>query len=351
MAEQSKQRGLAGVCEPARSQSPHSTVAVLQGALEEGAAKPVRGKAGQEGGCMTIMPGQSSAGSAEAAKQGAETPARANWSWVEAGVWTERMLSALGNGVKGGKWYSLIDKVCALATLRLAWAKVQTNRGAAGVDGQSVERFAAKAESYLAELATALREGNYRPQAVKRVEIPKGDGKLRPLGIPTVKDRIVQQAVRLVIEPIFESVFCDGSYGFRPERGCHDALGEVDRLLKAGYTHVVDADLQSYLDRVSYCTLVYEAWLKRSGCEQMSLRRRPFLRPRLTWMASISPRLTRCHTVCRETPSLRMVWYMVRYPSGASSAMRACKSSVRRIRQGAPGVSCSPAMMPSLSQR
>ena len=169
-------------------------------------------------------------------------PARTNWTWVEARVWTERMLSAPGNGVTGGKWYALIDKVYAPATLRLAWAKVQANQGAAGVDGQSVERCAAKAESYLAELAAALREGHYRPQAVKRVEIPKGDGRMRPLGIPAVKDRIVQQAVRLVIEPIFESAFGDGSYGFRPRRGCRDALREVDRLLKAGYTHAVDAD-------------------------------------------------------------------------------------------------------------
>jgi RNA-directed DNA polymerase len=124
------------------------------------------------------MPGQSSTGSAEEAKQGAEMSR--NWAWIEAGVWTERMLSALGNGVKGGKWYALIDKVYAPATLKLAWAKVRANKGAAGVDGQSVDRFAAKAETYLSELATALREGSYRPQAVKRVEIPKGDGRTRP---------------------------------------------------------------------------------------------------------------------------------------------------------------------------
>jgi RNA-directed DNA polymerase len=198
------------------------------------------------------MPGQRSTGSAQA-KQGAETPHPSrNWDWVEAEVWTERMLSALGNGVKGGKWYSLIDKVYASDTLELAWARVDANKGAAGVDGQSVGRFAAKADVYLTELATALREGSYRPQAVKRVEIPKGDGRMRPLGIPTVKDRIVQQAVRLVIEPIFESGFCDGSYGFRPGRGCHDALREVDRLLKEGYTHVVDADLQSYFDTIPH---------------------------------------------------------------------------------------------------
>src|SRR6266545_857194 len=219
-------------------------------ALEDGAAKPVRGKAGQEGGCVKTMPGQRSTDSAEEAKQGAETPnASRSWTWVEAGVWTERMLSALGNGVKGGKWY-------APDTLELAWTKVQANEGAAGVDGQSVDRFAAKAEVYLSELSTALRESSYRPQAVKRVEIPKGDGRTRPLGIPTVKDRIVQQAVRLVIEPIFESGFCDGSYGFRPERGCHNALREVDRLLKDGYTHVVDADLQSYFDTIPHDRLM-----------------------------------------------------------------------------------------------
>jgi Reverse transcriptase (RNA-dependent DNA polymerase) len=172
------------------------------------------------------MPEQSSTVSAERAKQGAEMPrASSNWAWVEAEVWTERMLSALENGVTGGKWYSLIDKVHAAATLALAWTKVQANHGAAGADGQSVERFAAKADDYLSELSAGVRAGNYRAQPVKRVEIPKGDGKMRPLGIPTVKDRIVQQAVRLVIEPIFESGFCDGSYGFRPGRGSKDVAG------------------------------------------------------------------------------------------------------------------------------
>ena len=117
------------------------------------------------------------------------------------------MMSALDNGVKGGSWYALIDKVFAPPTLKAAWTKVEANGGAAGVDGQSIQRFAAKADVYLAELSAALRKGTYRPQAVKRVEIPKGDGKTRPLGIPTVKDRIVQKAVRLVIEPIFEVRF------------------------------------------------------------------------------------------------------------------------------------------------
>jgi RNA-directed DNA polymerase len=177
---------------------------------------------------------------------------RGDRSWVEASIWTPRMLSALDNGVKGGKWYSLIDKVMAPTTLKVSWHKVQANKGAAGVDGLSIGRFAAKADLYLNELRAALREGTYRPQAVKRVEIPKGDGRTRPLGIPTVKDRIVQQAVKLAIEPIFEAGFCDGSYGFRPGRGCHDALREVDRLIKEGHTIVVDADLKSYFDTIPH---------------------------------------------------------------------------------------------------
>ena len=162
------------------------------------------------------------------------------------------MLSALDNGVKGGKWYSLIDKVMMPTTLKVSWHKVRANKGAAGVDGLSIGRFAAKADLYLNELGAALREGSYRPQAVKRVEIPKGDGRTRPLGIPTVKDRIVQQAVKLAIEPIFEAGFCEGSYGFRPGRGCHDALREVDRLIKEGFAFVVDADLQSYFDTIPH---------------------------------------------------------------------------------------------------
>jgi RNA-directed DNA polymerase len=99
---------------------------------------------------------------------------------VEASIWTERMVSALVNGVKGGRWYSLMDKVYAPDTLEAAWEKVWANDGAAGVDGQSLERFAAQDELYLTELAIALREGSYRPQPVKRVDIPKGDGKTRP---------------------------------------------------------------------------------------------------------------------------------------------------------------------------
>ncbi len=187
-------------------------------------------------------------------RQGAEVQGR--WSWVEASVWNERMLAALDNGVKGGKWFSLIDKVYRAGTLEAAWRRVAANAGGAGVDGQSVERFAAGAPTYLEELKQALQSGTYQPQAVKRVEIPKGPGQTRPLGIPAVKDRIVQTALKLVLEPIFEREFRDTSYGFRPGRGCKDALREVDRLLKAGYTHVVDADLKSFFDTIPHARLM-----------------------------------------------------------------------------------------------
>jgi RNA-directed DNA polymerase len=189
-------------------------------------------------------------GSKQAVSSGPE-----DWGWVDRDIWTERMLAALGNGVRGGKWFSLIDKVYRPSTLRSAWQDVLRNRGAAGVDRVSVERFAGQLERYLAELSTELEAGSYRPLAVRRVEIPKGDGKVRPLGIPTVRDRVVQAAVKRVIEPIFERLFAAESYGFRPGRGCKDALRRVDAGLKAGYTHVVDADLKGYFDSIPHARL------------------------------------------------------------------------------------------------
>jgi RNA-directed DNA polymerase len=171
---------------------------------------------------------------------------------VEDTVWTERMVSALVNGVKGGRWYSLMDKVFAPDTLEAAWEKVLANKGAAGVDGQSIKRFEARAELYLTELSTAMRTGSYQPHPIRRVEIPKGDGRTRPLGIPTVKDRIVQTAVKFALEPIFEATFRPMSYGFRPGRGCHDALREVAQLIAEGYTFVVDADFESYFDSIPH---------------------------------------------------------------------------------------------------
>jgi len=171
--------------------------------------------------------------------------------FAPASIWTDAMLVALEIGVKGGKWHSLIDKVYRLETLELGWAQVEKNDGAAGVDRMSVERFAQARDRYLAELSEALRDGSYRPQPVRRVYIPKGKGQ-RPLGIPAVKDRVVQAALKLVIEPIFENEFEPRSYGFRPGLGCKDALREVDQHLKEGYFWVVDADLQTYFDTIPH---------------------------------------------------------------------------------------------------
>ena len=196
--------------------------------------------------------------SASEATQGGDVAGgqpRTLW-WMEASIWTERMVSALGNGVKGGKWFSLVDKTIRPTTLEAAWRKVERNKGAAGIDGQSVERFAAGSDRYLFELHEHLKSGSYRPSPVKRVNIPKSGGQIRPLGIPTVKDRIVQTALKMTIEPIFEAQFRPGSYGFRPGRSCKDALREVDRLLKEGFTHVVDADLKSYFDTIPHDRLM-----------------------------------------------------------------------------------------------
>jgi RNA-directed DNA polymerase len=121
---------------------------------------------------------------------------------------------------------------------------------------EEIERFEANAGDYLRELQEALKEGTYKPQAVKRVYIPKVGGKRRRLGIPIVKDRMVQTAIKLVIEPIFENEFLESSYGFRPMRGCKDALRTVDNVLKAGDIWVVDADLKSYFDTIPHNELM-----------------------------------------------------------------------------------------------
>jgi len=173
------------------------------------------------------------------------------WSWTEPSVWTPRMLAALQEGVKGGKWYSLMDKVYAPDTLEAAFEEVAANRGAAGVDHVTIKQFALDLDANLKRLSEGLRNGSYQPQAIRRRYIPKpGSQEQRPLGIPTIRDRVVQAALRMVMEPIFERDFAAHSYGFRPRRGCKDALRRVDELLKAGYGYVVDADLKSYFDSI-----------------------------------------------------------------------------------------------------
>ena len=183
------------------------------------------------------------------AKQGREVPPE--WEWTEEVVWTERMLTALERGVKGGCWFSLIDKVYSLRNLQAAFAHVKANRGAAGVDQVTIEMFEDKLEANLTRVSAQLATGKYQPQAVRRKWIPKPESKQqRPLGIPTVRDRVVQGALRNVLEPIFERDFAEHSYGFRPGRGCKDALRRVDQLLQTGCSWVVDADIANYFETI-----------------------------------------------------------------------------------------------------
>lgn len=167
------------------------------------------------------------------------------------------MLEALDNGVKGGKWFSLIDKVFRMDNLEAAATKVAENRGAAGVDNVSVKKFKRHQRERLEKVSQRLQADSYRPLAVKRVWIPKpGSPEKRPLGIPAVVDRVVQTSLRNVIEPLFERDFAEHSYGFRPRRGCKDALRRVDELLKSGHVWIVDADIKGYFDAIPHDRLM-----------------------------------------------------------------------------------------------
>jgi RNA-directed DNA polymerase len=178
--------------------------------------------------------------------------ARAMLGRVLSSIWTDRMVEALWTREE---WYSLMDKVTDLRTLRAGWERVRANGGAAGVDRVCVERFGRTAEERILRLQQELKAGKYKPSAVRRVEIPKPEGGSRPLGIPTVTDRVVQAALVEVIGPIFEVRFASRSYGFRPGRGCKDALRDVDEALKQGLVHVVDADLKGYFDSIPHAEL------------------------------------------------------------------------------------------------
>ena len=206
------------------------------------------------------------------AKQAGEVQGR--WSWVEPSVWTERMLTALEAGVKGGQWFSLIDKVYDRRNLKSAYQQVKRNQGSAGVDHVTIGQYAQPLETNLEALSASLKVGSYHPQAIRRVWIPKpGSSEKRPLGIPTVRDRVAQAALRNVLEPIFERDFAAHSYGFRPGRSAKDALRRVWTLLGAGYTQVVDADLRSYYDTIPHQGLLARVATKVSDGRVLDLVR------------------------------------------------------------------------------
>ena len=179
------------------------------------------------------------------------------WRSAKPCAWTVRMLTALRQGVEGGKWFRLFDKVFSERNLLAAFQQVAKNDGAPGVDHVTTSEFERQLPDSIWELSDRLKSGEFQPQGIRRVHIPKpGTTETRPLGIPTVRDRVVQAAIVNVIEPIFERDFAERSYGFRPGRGCKDALRRVDELLKAGYVHAVDADLKGYFDSIPHDRLM-----------------------------------------------------------------------------------------------
>lgn len=206
---------------------------------------------------MTEASGTPSARVCESGKQAEEAKRAKKWRWTEPAVWTARMLETLEQGVRGGKWFSLIDKVHSEKNLRAAYEKVRRNKGAPGVDHETVEHFGRQQTEKIRALQEALSEGRYEPQAVRRVYIAKpGKREQRPLGIPTVQDRVVQAAMCNVLAPIFEKKFVECSYGFRPRRSAKDALRQVTKKLHEGYRFVVDADIQSFFDKIDHSILM-----------------------------------------------------------------------------------------------
>lgn len=174
-------------------------------------------------------------------------------------IWTPTMVEAIERYKQAGRrWYLLYDKLYTKLNLKAAWEQVEENGGAAGVSGQTIAEYRDGLEQRLSDLARRLKEQTYEARPIRRVYIPKGNGKLRPLGIPEVEDRIVQAALVRLIEPIFEAKFMGVSYGFRPERSAHNALAELVAAMEQGFTQIVDADITDCFGSIPWTPLVEE---------------------------------------------------------------------------------------------
>ena len=261
----------------------------------------------------------------------------------------QRKLYQKAKGEPNYRFYLLYDKMYREDILAHAYALVKSNQGAPGVDGQTfwgIETLGL--EEWLSGIREELRAKTYQPQAVRRVMIPKPGGGERPLGIPTIRDRVVQTAAKLCWSRSSKRTSTRMPMVIDRSGARRMRSRKCISYSCAGYTDVVDADLSKYLDRVPYCPLITE---KVVVAASTTLIRKPLRRPCRTRTAFSSPRFTRCNTVCRETPSFAVASSIGRYSGGACCTMRDRSSSVIRICHGAPGVTCSPAMKPSASQR
>jgi RNA-directed DNA polymerase len=199
-----------------------------------------------------------------------------------------------------------MERVVDRSNVIRAFRRVKQNGGSPGVDGMTVEALPGYLSQHWQTIREALLSGVYRPHPVKRVVVPKPGGGRRLLGIPTVVDRLIQQALLQVLQAAWDKTFSDHSYGFRPGRSAHHAVARAQDYLHKGFAWVVDLDLEKFLETSSYCTPSHDRLSKRCCWAPNTLIYRPFRLPQRTCTAESSPRFTRCNTVCRDTPRSRM---------------------------------------------